>query len=320
MKLLRLHLIAFSWFMSLLALFEQIGIDLWGCATCNLVKDLAVSSPLAYGGPVALAVLFFGVMKEWKVASLGVWLAAAAGIGLVLTMIQLETFCNVCFLTHSGLIAAALTTIPVRPLGLGLATLVFASGVGFTGTGGWDKILEQRLRIASFTLRSYEKPIETERVFAIFSDPECVRCKQMEAEIIARLPEGVRVVHRWMLLPHTAYRTMRAANVVEGLSAKSLALGDRYREALYASVVPLTDPNLLAIGREIGCESDVAALLKAPGPGSLTALVDDHHAATELKIEELPSIAEVGPPDDHGLRKMRWVPTSDLVRLLKPLQ
>ncbi len=95
-----------------LALAQHLGFDLWNCATCSFVQAMPMSGVLAWGGPVVLITLAYGLFKEARWAKIGIGLASLVSLGLVAWMISHRTVCLLCMLTHIGVIAAGLASLP----------------------------------------------------------------------------------------------------------------------------------------------------------------------------------------------------------------
>lgn len=315
MRPLRMLFGCFALFMALLAAAQQANVDVWGCATCSLVKDYAFSSYLAYGGPILLAALCFGLFKEVKWAPIVAIAGALAGLGLSFLMVSRGTICEICLLTHSSLIALALSFMPRA--GTAVSIGAFVLGVGFTGTGGWTNLQESILRASVFVPRPYEAPIKDgETVYVVFSDPECSRCRLLEQDMLKGLPPGVRVVHRWNLLPHGMYRSIRAATLIESLANDDPKKAEEFRIRLTQEWQPLSDEVLLSIAKKMGLESYAKSALANPQLKLLTWISDDARMASELGFEQLPAVAKVGPPDVQGVRTMRPA-TVEAVKLRK---
>ncbi|HLO99508.1 MAG TPA: hypothetical protein VK171_13015, partial [Fimbriimonas sp.] len=215
---------------ALVALVQHMGFDLWGCASCSAVKSLPISGVLAWGGPVVLGALIYGVAKEAKWVPWSLGAAACCSAALFFWMISQRTVCVVCVVAHVGIISAALTLIPKSSI---LAPSFFALGMVFTATDGWDRFTVVQ-GVGVFRPRPNEV-IPEGKVYVMFTDPECSRCRVAE-EALDMLTSKPVVLRRWFILPQTAYRSMRAAAMIEMAritkSSKSEALWKELKVAV----------------------------------------------------------------------------------------
>lgn len=306
MRQLRTLFLAFAFVASLVALAQHLGLDLWGCASCSMVRELPISSMLAWGGPVALAILAFGAYKDLPWAKIASIVAAAGSLGLIGWMVNHRTVCATCALVHAGVIASALCLVPKAKF---LGPAVFSLLVVFTATNGWDRFTEVR-GVGIFRPRDNET-IPDGKVFVLFTDPECSRCRIAEAEI-AKLPNRPHLLYRWTLLPQSLYRSIRAATLLEMTRQNSPKLFVPFLEEVGRLPLPLTDSALKEAAIRVGLASAVDGWLANPSESVSIALEADRTTSEELEIQSLPALAELSRPDASGVRTLRLVPFSSI--------
>lgn len=302
MRYLHAGFCAFAFVASLIALANHAGLDLWGCASCSFVRDMPLSPVLACGGPALLAALTYGLYKEAKWAKIGLVAAGVGSVALMNWMIQSRTICLVCVLVHIGTVSAAVSLVPRAGA---VACLLFATGVIFTATGGWDRFASAQ-GTAVFRPRPRE-PIPEGSVYVLFTDPECERCRIIEKRI-ATLPSPPKILHRWSLLPHSMYRGVRAAAVFESARMRSPDAAERLRRELLSAQPPLSDAVLLAAAERAGLAAEAREWLDEPHPGALVAIDEDQATTKELGIQSLPALAELSAAGPGGVRTLRLVP------------
>jgi len=283
-------------------LLLHLGFDLWGCASCSFVNELPVSSALAWAGPFVTGALAVATFAEVKWASYALGLVAVASAAQVGWMVTHQQICLICILVHVGLISAALTLVP-RANWLG--AIFFAVSIVFVGTEGLDRFATPH-GIAIFSPRAKEV-VPPDPVYVLFTDPECSRCKLVE-ESIEKLPSKPAILHRWTLLPQNRYRTIRVAAMLEMAKLRGAAEFEKLRLALLKRQPPYTDATIEEAGAEAGLGAEVKGWLDFPADTVLIDLQRDETTSLELKIESLPALAELLPPDKSGTRMMRLVP------------
>jgi hypothetical protein len=222
-------------------------------------------------------------------------------------MIQRHTICPVCMLVHIGVISSALTLLPGKLRAV--SPLFFSLAVAFAATGGWD-LFGTEQGIAIFRPRDHEA-IPSGKVYVLFTDPECPRCRMVE-EQIATKARTVNVLHRWTLLPHDTYRSIRACALLEMARAKSPEDYERLRQEIQRTALPLTDAALLEAAARAALGDQARAWLDTPGETALIAIAGDQTTSRELDIQSLPSLAELSGPDASGTRMLRLVPFSEI--------
>jgi hypothetical protein len=306
MKFLRVFFCGFSLIAALIALAQHLGFDLWGCASCSFVNETPMSFALAWGGPVVLTCLTYALHRNIKRSEIGLGAAAACSVVLVAWMILSNIICLVCIMVHIGVFGAALTLIPRPRL---LAPLAFSLAIVFTATGGFDRFSVPQ-GTAVFRPRAGET-IPDGKVFVLFTDPECGRCQLAESQI-ENLSVKPKLLYRWSLLPHTMYRSIRAAALVEMARIEDPDLSQSLRVALSKAPPPLTDSALLGIASKVGLGDKANAWLRSPSEAALSAITDDQSTTTELKLESLPALAELSAVDQYGQRTLRLVPLSKI--------
>ncbi len=304
MRHLRTFFCSFSCLASSLALAHHLGFNLWGCASCSLVDELPMSAALAWGGPGILLLVAYANLVDLRAGRIALFLGALCSLTLAFWMIRNNTFCEVCFLVHVGVVSAALTLIP-KPRFVG--PLFFSAAIIFTSTGGWDQFLTHQ-GVAFFRVRDHEL-IPNGQVYVLFTDPECPRCQLAEAQI-RKLPQPPQILYRWTLLPHTMYRSVRAATLVEMARANDSASFDRVLRQLQEAQPPLTDKVLLSAARRAGIGASAQGWLDDPSERVLIAIANDQTTSQELNIRALPALAELSSPDATGTRTLHLVPFS----------
>lgn len=304
MRQLRTNFCAFSFVASIVALLHHLGFDLWTCASCSFVNELPISSALAWLGPVATAVLAAGCYfnKPWASYALGA--VSIASVGLVAWMICHHAICLVCILVHTGLIAGALTLVPRAKF---LGPLFFALALVFVVTDGFERFSVSN-GTAIFSPRPREV-IPTGPVYVLFTDPECSRCKMVEQQI-EKMPRKPAILHRWTLLPQNTYRSIRVATMLEMAKLKGAEVFDNLRRELLNRQPPYTDAVLEEAGQAAGLGDQIKTWLDFPADSVLVDIQRDETTSIELKIESLPALAELLPPDRSGTRMLRLVPLS----------
>lgn len=301
MRQLRTNFCAFSFVASVVALLLHLGFDLWGCASCSFVNDLPVSSVLAWLGPVLTAILAIGCYFNKPWSGYALCSVAAISVGLVAWMVSHGAICAVCMMVHAGLIAAALTLVPRVKF---LATLFFAGSVVFAVTGGFERYSTPR-GTTIFSPRPREV-IPAGKVYVLFTDPECSRCKMVEQQI-DNMPAKPNVLYRWTLLPQNTYRSIRVATMLEMAKLKGTEFFEKLRVALLKRQPPYTDAVIEDAGQEAGLGDEIKSWLDFPADSVLIDIQRDETASIELKIESLPALAELSPPDKSGTRMLRLV-------------
>lgn len=291
---------------ALVALAQHTGLDLWGCASCSAVKTLPMSGVLAWSGPVVLGALIYGLAKETKWAPKALVGVACCSLLLALWMIANRTVCVTCVIVHIGTLAAALT---LAPKSSAIAPCFFAVAIVFTATGGWDRFTAVQ-GVGIFRPRPGEE-IPAGKVYVLFTDPECSRCRLAE-KAIEKLESKPTVLRRWCILPQSAYRSLRAAAMVEMATISKSSKAGALATALGDAVPPLTDDVLLSAARKVGLGPEAAGWLANPLEDALISIQSDQDMAKELQIESLPALAELMPPDATGLRTLRRVPFSSI--------
>lgn len=302
MRPLRALFGSFAIFMAGLALAQQVNIDLWSCGSCSLVKDTRFAPWLAYGGVpalVVLAVLGWNDSRWFRVAAP---LAGLTSVGLSAWMLRTTLICEVCLLTHVAVVALALTAVRAKAA-TGAAVALFVLGVGSVGSGALDPVLEAHARRTPLQYRVYEQAIPAgDKVVVLFSDPECTRCKREDLAVLLNPPSGVRVLHRWFLLPHSRYRTLRAAAAVEAVARSGPDREHAFRVLLARETRPLTDRVLTTLADTAGVGALVRGALAEAHPATLDAISMDEAAGTALKFTSLPAVAVAEPPLQDGTR------------------
>jgi len=302
----RLLFLAFSLVASLVTLLMHLKVDLWTCARCSLVDDQPVSPFLSWAGPVLVSGLLFAAARAWRHAPTALSVASIISLGLVVFMVSRRAICPACVLVHTGIVAAALTLLP---RGFLAGAAVFICTLVFGGTGGWEK-LSSAQGVAVFRPRSFEKPPEANTV-VVFSDPECPRCRIVE-ERLSRATD-IHVLHRWVPLAHSRYRSIRVAVVVESAALRDPALAAKLRDAILSEPGPYTDNVILKAASSINLDQDVRKWLDKPEEKALAALEDDRTTAEELGVTSLPALAAISPPAPDGSRTLRTL-RADLTR------
>jgi hypothetical protein len=297
---------AFSLVASLVALAHHLGYDLWGCASCSFVDDIPMSAAFAWGGPVVLAGLTYALYRDMGWSKMLLALAAAGSVTLLTWMLRNNAICDICVLVHLGVLSATLSLI-AKPNFLGI--LFFSLAIAFITTGGLDQF-EGQAGTAIFRPRKKEI-IPSGRVFVLFGDPECTRCQMIETSI-EKNSDRPQVLYRWALLPHSMYRSVRAATMMEMARIVSPANFELLRKELAHTDPPLTDDKLIEAARKSGMKGPVKEWLASPSEQALMAIDDDHSTFQELGSKSLPTLAELSPPDASGLRTLRLVPLSTL--------
>lgn len=297
-KAFQLFYLSFALAASLVSLLMHLKVDLWTCARCSLVDDQPVSPLLAWAGPLLMAGLLLAVLKEWRHLQTALSTAALVSLGLVVVMLSRRAVCPACVMVHTGVVAAALTLLP---RGLVLASATFVSALVFGGTGGWDK-LSSAQGVALFRPRPFEPEPDAETV-VVFSDPECPRCRIVE-DRLAKTAD-LRVLHRWVPLAHSRYRSIRVAATVESAALRDPRLGTKLRDAILAEAGPYTDDVILRAARGLGIEQDVRKWLDTPDERALAEIEDDRATAEELGVTSLPALAAVSPAAPDGSRTLR---------------
>lgn len=302
----RLFFLAFALVASLVTLFMHLKVDLWACARCSLVDDQPVSPFLAWAGPVLVGSLIFASVRAWRHTATTLAIASTVSLGLVVFMVSRRAICPACVLVHTGIVAAALTLLP---RGFLAGAAVFICTLVFGGTGGWEK-LSSAQGVAVFRPRSFENEPDANTVI-VFSDPECPRCRVLE-ERISRATD-IRVLHRWVPLAHSRYRSIRVAAVVESASLRDPALGTKLRDAILSETGPYTDEVILKAASRINLDQDVRNWLDNPEEKALAALEDDRTTAEELGVTSLPALAAVSAAAPDGSRTLRTL-RAELIR------
>ncbi|MBX3111770.1 MAG: hypothetical protein KF857_07145 [Fimbriimonadaceae bacterium] len=298
----RMFFLAYALVASGLALAMHLKQDLWACASCSFVDSQPFGAGLAWIGPPLLAALLVTTRKGWKFAALSLSGAAVVSLGLIAVMLRSGNLCPVCLAVHIGVLAAALSLLP---RGVWWSSTFFGAALLFASTGGWDK-LSDPVGVGVFRPRHWET-VPAGDVVVLFSDPECERCRLAET----RLAEDgqITVLHRWTLLPHGLYRTMRAAVAIEAASAEfGQSKGQAFREALFAKPPPYTDEVILDAARGVGMERQCRQWLTTPPAAALQALDDDQTTSDELGVRNLPAVAQLDPPDASGSRRLHLLP------------
>lgn len=306
MSVIRAFFALFATLAALLALGQHLGLDLWNCASCSFVSAMPLSSELAWTGPVLLAALTYGLYRDYQWARIGAGLTSLASIALIAWMLRHHTICLLCVLTHLGVLAAGVASLP--RVGI-LSAPAFAVAIAFTATGGWEKFT-LKAGVAIFRPRDRET-IPPGRVLVYFSDPECSRCHLVEAQL-AKLPNKPAILYRWTLLPQNLYRTMRAAALLETARLASESLFKSMRTDLASLTPPLTDSVLVAMAQKHFPARQVYVWLDDPPERALIALQDDRTTSQELGIQSLPALAELSAPDHSGTRTLRRIPFSEV--------
>jgi hypothetical protein len=307
MKALRIFFCIFSLCASLVALAHHLGYDLWGCASCSFVNELPMSAALAWGGPVVLLALAYALFAELRWAKAALALAAVGSVTLGWWMVHRNTLCPVCMLVHIGVVSAALSLVPAKARAI--SPLFFSLAITFAATGGWD-IFGTEQGIAIFRPRGQEV-IPSGKVYVLFTDPQCPRCKLVENQIAAR-PQPIHILYRWTLLPQDTYRSIRACALLEMARAKSPEKFARLRQEIMQLVPPLTDAAMLDAAAQAGLGEEARGWLDDPAETALNAIAEDQTTSRELRIQSLPALAELYGPDPSGTRMMRLVPFSDI--------
>jgi hypothetical protein len=129
---------------------------------------------------------------------------------------------------------------------------------------------------------------------------------------IATKAKTVKVLHRWTLLPHDTYRSIRACALLEMARAKSPEDYERLRQEIQQTALPLTDAALLEAAARAALGDQARAWLDDPGETALIAIAGDQTTSRELDIQSLPSLAELSGPDASGTRMLRLVPFSEI--------
>lgn len=294
----------FSLVGALIALANHLGLGLWGCASCSFVSEIPAGSFLAWCGPVVLSALTYLAHREsrWRVPAIGA--AAAGSLGLIAWMITSHTVCTICMLVHIGVVSAAISLIPKSAFP---SVVLFSLAIAFTATGGLERFASPQGE-AIFRARPREQ-ISPGKVFVLFTDPQCERCHLVE-EQIQQLAKPPMLIRRWCLLPHSMYRSIRAATLVEMTRAKAPESLERLQDILSHAKVPLTDEVLLDAARRSGIGDKASEWLANPAEQALVAIDEDQTTARELGIQSLPALAELSEPDLTGIRTMKLVPFS----------
>ncbi len=306
MKHLRIFFCLFSGCAALVALAHHLGLDLWGCASCSFVNELPLSAALAWGGPPALFALAYALFSERRGAKAALGVAALGSLTLAWWMIHNNTLCPVCMLIHIGVVSAALSLLP-KPRAL--APLFFSLAIVFAATGGWDRFGTEQ-GVAIFRPRGQET-IPGGKVYVLFTDPECPRCRMVEDQMAAK-PEPLNVLYRWTLLPHDTYRSIRAVALLEMARDKSPEAFERLRRELQKAAPPLTDTALLDAAANAALGAEAQAWLDVPAEAALISIAGDQTTSKELNIQSLPALAELSGPDPTGTRMLRLVPFSEI--------
>jgi hypothetical protein len=306
MSAVRAFFALFATVAALLALAQHLGLDLWNCATCSMVSDMPMSGLMAWVGPIALGILTYGLHKDLAWAKTGIAVAAIASIGLITWMLRHHTMCTLCMLTHIGVLAGAAACLPRVSKVAGPA---FALAVAFTATGGWEPFTSQS-GVGIFRPRDRET-IPSGRVFVLFTDPECSRCHLVESQI-ENLRTKPSILIRWMILPQNAYRSIRAAALLESARISNDRLFQALHSDLSHQTPPLTDEVLTAMAQKHVQPGQITDWLESPPDRALVAIEEDQTTASELGIQSLPALAELSAPDRAGMRTLRRVPFSEI--------
>ncbi len=304
MRQLRTALCTFSVVAALLALAQHLGFNLWNCASCSSVNQIPLSMAIAWGGPVFLGVLVYGLYTDTKWSKYGLVAAACCSLTLIGWMISRNTICLLCMFVHIGVISAALGLLP-KPKFAGI--LFFSLAVAFTGTGGWDRFTVTS-SIGIFLARDNEK-IPDGKVYVLFTDPECSRCQIAENEI-AKLANKPNILYRWNLLPQNMYRSIRAATLLEMARAHDPSDFEKLRVELVKPSPPLNDDVLIKAATKVGLGALVKRWLEHPSERVLIAIESDQATAQAMKIQSLPALAELSDADITGTRTLKLVPFS----------
>jgi protein-disulfide isomerase len=253
-------------------------------------------------GPPALALLTIGLALDRKEARIAGLLAAVCSLALVAAMVQSRSLCTLCLLVHIGVISMA---VSLAPKAVYAAGALFSLATVFTATGAWDAYSVQK-GIAAFRPTPGESLPEG-KVLVLFTDPECPRCRELERQWEKRPPRET-ILRRWCLLPHSMYRTLREAALLETARIEAPNRFEALRRETARIQPPITDEALLNAARRAGLGSEAVKWLASPSERALAAIADDQTSARELGIESLPALAELsgsGPPET---RTMHLVP------------
>jgi len=302
MRQLRIALCTFSVVAALIALAQHLGFNLWNCASCSSVNQIPLSVAIAWGGPVLLGVLVYGLYTEAKWSKYGLIAASCCSFVLVGWMISRNTICLLCMLVHIGVISAFLSLLP-KPKFVGL--LFFSLAVAFTATGGWDRFTVSS-NIGIFQARDKEN-IPEGKVYVLFTDPECSRCQMAENEI-AKLANKPTILYRWNLLPQNMYRSIRAATLLEMARSHDPNDFEKLRTELVNTSPPLNDDVLIKAATKFGLGALAKGWLEHPNERILIAIENDQSTAQAMKIQTLPALAELSDPDVTGTRTLKLVP------------
>ncbi|MBS1709868.1 MAG: hypothetical protein JSS65_14235 [Armatimonadetes bacterium] len=218
-------------------------------------------------------------------------------------MLSSRSVCPACLLVHLGVVAAALTLVPKAWWS---GPTVFAVAMIFLSTGGWEKIGTAR-GTAVFRPRPGESVPQGD-VYVLFTDPECGRCRLAEANLAAK--PNLQVLHRWVILPHGAYRTMRAAALVESVRLRSPQQARELIRLLASGPEELTDEAILHAASQAGVGPEARTWLTTPPNEAIAALEDDNTTAKELEIQSLPAMAKLSGPDATGSRRLTLLPAA----------
>jgi hypothetical protein len=306
MRYVRAAFCAFSLVASLIALAHHLGYNLWGCASCSFVDDIPMSAAMAWGGPVVLGALTYALYLDTEWAKIVLVLAAAGSLALLTWMLRNNSVCHICVLIHIGVLSATLSLVPKSNF---LGILFFSLAIAFATTGGLDQF-EGQAGTAIFRPRKNEI-IPPGHVFVLFGDPECTRCQMIETSL-EKNSDHPQVLYRWALLPHSMYRSVRAATLMEMARIVSPANFEVLRKELARTNPPLTDDKLIEAARKSGVKGPVKEWLVSPSEQALMAIDDDHSTFQELGSKSLPTLAELSRPDASGMRTLRLVPFSVL--------
>jgi len=306
MRPLRIFFCLFAGCASLVALAHHLGFDLWGCASCSFVNELPMSAALAWGGPVALFALAYALFAELRWAKAALGLAALGSLTLGWWMVHRHTLCPVCMLVHIGVLSAALSLLP-KPRAA--SPLFFSLAITFAATGGWD-LFGTEQGVAIFRPRAHEA-VPSGRVYVLFTDPQCPRCKLVEERIAAK-GQSVQLLYRWTLLPQDLYRSIRACALLEMARAAGPEAFERLRLELQKTAPPLTDEALLDAAARAALGTEAQGWLDSPAEAVLIAIAADQTTSEELNIQSLPALAELSGADATGTRMLRLVPFSEI--------